>query len=126
MVDIVSSFLGLDGAMDWLAARPAPAATGTDRAVADQAVRLAQRDTLRELPGWPGEVAEAWQVRAAALAVYRNQLPADADTDTVLESLLHMHHNRAVGIDLDGEHTCRRLARQAALAWRAQRGGNDR
>jgi lantibiotic biosynthesis protein len=32
----------------------------------------------------------------------------------VLESLMHMHHNRAVGIKPEGERTCRRLARQAA------------
>jgi hypothetical protein len=45
----------------------------------------------------------------------------------VVESLLHMHHNRALGIDPDGERACRRLARQAALAWRArQRGGEGR
>jgi thiopeptide-type bacteriocin biosynthesis protein len=125
MMDIVSGFLGPDRAMAWLAARPAPAATAVDRAVADQAVRLAQPGALRYRP-WPEEVAEAWQARAMALAAYRNHLPAHADIDTVADSLLHMHHNRAIGIDPDGERTCRRLARQAALAWRARQGGTHR
>jgi len=38
----------------------------------------------------------------------------------VLESLLHMHHNRALGVDRDGEAICRHLARQAALAWQVK------
>lgn len=126
MVDIVRGFLGdLADAMDWLAARPAPAAPAPDRAVADQAVRLARLSTLPELPGWPGEVDQAWQARADALASYRTRLPPD-DVDAVLESLLHMHHNRAIGIDPDSERTCRRLARQAALTWRAQQGERGR
>jgi thiopeptide-type bacteriocin biosynthesis protein len=127
MVDIAEGFFGsLADATEWLAARPALAATAADRTVADQAVRLVRRGTPRDLPDWPGEVAQAWRARAAALASYRRKLPADADTDAVLESLLHMHHNRAIGIDPDGERTCRRLARRAALARRAQPGGNDR
>ncbi|MGH4014491.1 MAG: lantibiotic dehydratase [Pseudonocardiaceae bacterium] len=127
MVGTVHGFLGsLTSTMEWLAARPAPAGTAVDRTVADQVVRLARSTMLRNLPGWEGEVAEGWQARAAALASYRTQLSADADTGAVLESLLHMHHNRALGLDRDGEKICRRLARQAALAWTAQRGGNDR
>jgi lantibiotic biosynthesis protein len=51
-------------------------------------------------------------------------LPPEANLDVVLESLLHMHHNRAIGIDQDSERVCRRLARQAALTCRARiRGG---
>ncbi|WP_146060379.1 lantibiotic dehydratase C-terminal domain-containing protein [Amycolatopsis sp. CA-128772] len=67
--------------------------------------------------------AGPWRARAAALADYRTRLGADADLDAVLESLLHMHHNRAAGIDRDGENTCRRLARHAAFAWNAQHQG---
>ena len=58
----------------------------------------------------------------------RQQLPPEADLDRVVESLLHMHHNRAIGIAPDSERTCRRLARQAALAWRTrtrQQGGEQ-
>lgn len=121
MVHIVSSFLGdLTESMSWLAAQPAPTAPATARAVTGQAIQLAQRNGLSDVPGWSGEVEEAWQARATALASYRTQLPLDADTDTILESLLHMHHNRAIGIDPDSERACRRLVRRAALAWRAR------
>ena len=126
MVHIVGGFLGPDPAMRWLATHPVPApGNGTDRAVAGQAIRLAQPGALTDLPGFTGEVAEAWQARTAALTAYRLQLPDDADTDGVVESLLHMHHNRAIGVDPDRERTCRRLARQAALVWQTRRAGND-
>jgi thiopeptide-type bacteriocin biosynthesis protein len=114
--------------MDWLAARPVPSTLATDRAVTDQAILLStDMDTLREVPGWAPVVDHAWQARADALATYRKHLPPNADVDRVVESLLHMHHNRALGIDPDSERTCRRLARQAALAWRTRpQGGEDR
>ncbi|MGH3913858.1 MAG: lantibiotic dehydratase, partial [Pseudonocardiaceae bacterium] len=126
MVHITSGFLGdLAAAMDWLAARPAPAAPATDRAVTDQAIRLATRNgALRELAGCTGEIDQVRQARTKALAAYRKQLPPDADVDTVLESLLHMHHNRAIGINPDSERTCRRLARQAARTWRVRQAGD--
>jgi thiopeptide-type bacteriocin biosynthesis protein len=127
MVDTVAGFLGSrDAAMDWLCARPAADAAPADRAVLDQVVRLVTTDGLEEVAGWAEYVAESWRVRAAALAGYRTRLGADADLDTALESLLHMHHNRAAGIDREAENTCRRLARHAALAWQAQRQGVPR
>ncbi|MGH3752944.1 MAG: lantibiotic dehydratase [Pseudonocardiaceae bacterium] len=127
MVGIVHSFLGDHiEAMGWLAARPVPSTPSTDRAVTDQAIRLAtDLGTLREVPGWAGAVDHAWQASADALAAYRKQLPPDTDLDRVVESLLHMHHNRAIGIDPDSERTCRRLARQAALAWRTHHQGGE-
>src|SRR5438034_1013862 len=85
---ITSGFLGPDRGIDWLVARPTPAGAGADREAADQAIRLIGNGSLQDLPGWPGNVAEAWQARAAALAAYRSHLPADADIHTVLESLL--------------------------------------
>ena len=119
MVDIARGFLGSDDAMTWLASRPAPTAPSADRVLADSSVRFALHG-----PGlWPSEIERARQSRAAALAAYRDRLPVDADTDSVLESLLHMHHNRVIGLDRAGEAVCRRLARQAALTWQATRGG---
>jgi thiopeptide-type bacteriocin biosynthesis protein len=121
MVGIVSGFFADPGdAMDWLAGRSAVAAALTDRAVAQQAIRLATGRAPRELPGWSKQLDQAWQARGDALAAYRRHLPPDADVDAVLESLLHMHHNRSTGIDSDSERICRRLARQAALTWRAR------
>ncbi|MER5647364.1 lantibiotic dehydratase [Streptosporangium sp. NPDC002524] len=120
MVDIVHGFLGDPCATtQWFTVRPARAETSAERAVVDEAVNLVVRSTL---PDWPHEVIAAWQARAAALNIYREQLPVEADTGAVLESLLHMHHNRALGVDREGERTCRRLARQAALAWRVREG----
>lgn len=119
MVGIVAGFFDdPDQAMDWLATRPAPAAT-VDRAVAERAIRLATGPAgLWSLPGWHPDIERTWDHRADALTGYRKALPPDATTEVVLESLLHMHHNRLIGIDSDSERACRRLARHAALAWR--------
>jgi thiopeptide-type bacteriocin biosynthesis protein len=51
-----------------------------------------------------------------ALALYREGLAESMDLDSVLESLLHMHHNRLRGLDREDERICRRLARQSAVA----------
>ncbi|WP_155059421.1 lantibiotic dehydratase [Streptomyces blattellae] len=81
---------------------------------------------LRSLPGGD-TVATAWALRRRVLATYRQALEtAGADPAAVLPSLLHMHHNRAAGIDPDGEATCRRLARAAALSWTARVEGATR
>ncbi|MEK8144022.1 lantibiotic dehydratase C-terminal domain-containing protein [Streptomyces sp. M10(2022)] len=67
------------------------------------------------------EVTDAWQDRAAALSRYRLRLPDDTSLGETLESLFHMHHNRMLGLDRPGEGICRRVARQAARAWQANR-----
>ena len=46
------------------------------------------------------------------------------DVNAVLESLLHMHHNRLRGVNRDDEKVCRRIARQAALACLAWTGAD--
>ncbi|MFM9583574.1 lantibiotic dehydratase [Streptomyces caniscabiei] len=72
-------------------------------------------------------VATTWALRRSALADYHQALKANgADPATALPSLLHMHHNRTAGIDPDGEATCRRLARAAALSWTARTQGAPR
>jgi thiopeptide-type bacteriocin biosynthesis protein len=121
MVDIAYGFLGgRDEAMRWLVSRPAPVGSAIDRAVADQVAELVRRGGFHGLDGSGGEVDDAWHARTSALAAYRRSLSAGTDLDAVLDALLHMHHNRALGIDRDQERACRRLARQAALAWTAQ------
>ena len=82
-------------------------------------VTLARNGELSSFGTLPVGLAASWRHRAEAIAAYRKALDADADTTHVLESLLHIHHNRYRGIDRDGEGACRRLARQAALAQRA-------
>jgi thiopeptide-type bacteriocin biosynthesis protein len=121
LVHIASGFLGDTAtAWRWLIHRAVPTGPAPDRAVFDEAMRLAHQGHLHELPGWTSDLDHAWHARATALATYRQRLPTEADADDVLESLLHMHHNRALGIDPDSERTCRRLVRQAALSWQAQ------
>jgi thiopeptide-type bacteriocin biosynthesis protein len=128
MVSTVHGFLGnLAEATRWLLARAAPrGAAAADRDVAEHVIGLVRGGMPRNLPNWEGRVAHAWQARTAALATYRTRLSAHADTDAILEALLHMHHNRALGIDRDSEATCRYLARRAAQAWTAQQNGPDR
>jgi thiopeptide-type bacteriocin biosynthesis protein len=89
-----------------------------DRPVRDQAGRLADPAgsyaALRALPG--GEAtAAAWSSRDAALAAYYETLSAQRDAGTVLRTLLHEHHMRAVGLDPDFERQTGRYARAAAL-----------
>jgi thiopeptide-type bacteriocin biosynthesis protein len=80
-------------------------------ALADPAGGLA---ALRGLPGGQA-VAEAWDGRDAALAEYHEQLSAQRDPGTVLRTLLHDHHMRALGLDPATEKQTGRLARAAAL-----------
>ncbi|GAU70600.1 putative lanthionine biosynthesis protein [Streptomyces sp. NBRC 110611] len=128
-VSLAAAFTGsTQEGMDWLITYgritdPRP----LDRQVLGEAVRLADPTddwaALRAAAGGPAVVA-AWADRDQAVARYRAQLrEADGiDPNTVLDSLLHAHHIRTVGIDKDDERTCVRLARAAALAWRARRG----
>jgi thiopeptide-type bacteriocin biosynthesis protein len=122
MVGIIGAFYGdPDEAMDWLAATPVPAAAPIARAVTERAIRLATDPAaLWSLLGREAEIGQSWEHRGNTLASYRKALPPEANTDVALESLLHMHHNRAIGIDQNNERICRRLARQAALTWRAR------
>ncbi|WP_333761926.1 lantibiotic dehydratase [Streptomyces sp. IBSBF 2390] len=117
MVDIARGLLGPEEGMRWLADRPASPAR-VEREVSDQAVEFVRRTTPRAR-GWGNELAGAWHRRAAALALYRERLAEGMDLDSVLESLLHMHHNRLRGLDREDERICRRLARQSAVAWAA-------
>ncbi|MFF0106105.1 lantibiotic dehydratase [Streptomyces hirsutus] len=117
MVDIACGLLGPEKGMRWLADRPAPTAR-VERGLSDQAIELVRRTTPRAR-GWGEALAHAWRHRAAALALYRENLEAGMDLDSVLESLLHMHHNRLRGPDREDEAICRRLARQSAVAWTA-------
>lgn len=105
--------------MEWLIDRAKDSqAAPAPREVFDQAVALATCEDA--VPGWE-TLAPTREARRAALATYREQLSAEADADSVLESLLHMHHIRAVGLNRDSERLCLRLARSVALAWRAKK-----
>ncbi|MEW1864605.1 lantibiotic dehydratase [Streptomyces sp. NPDC088194] len=117
-VDIATSLLGSRQAgLGWMI-RNLPRTDGQapPRHTQAIAVRLIGRDArsgLIELG-----LTDAWEARQHALAQYRLALEASGtDPADVLPSLLHMHHNRAAGIDPAAEATCRRTARAAALSW---------
>ncbi|MFI9011662.1 lantibiotic dehydratase [Actinosynnema sp. NPDC053489] len=116
MFDMAAAFLGSRAvASDWLSTPATPAAP--DRAEVNEVTRLVRDGWQAGIPGWSA-VSEAHRQRADALARYRGALPEGVDIDRVLHSLLHMHHNRALGVNRDREAICLRLARQAAAAWR--------
>jgi thiopeptide-type bacteriocin biosynthesis protein len=60
-------------------------------------------------------VAAAWQSRASAVGTWCDSLAAQRARTSVLPSLLHDHHARAVGVDPDAERITNRLVRTIAL-----------
>jgi lantibiotic biosynthesis protein len=121
IVDIARGFLtSTEAAMGWLIDHPGiHQAIPIPRPVARRAIWATDENALTDIPGWD-DLTQHWDIRRAALAAYRAQLPTGANADNVLASVLHLHHNRAAGPDRDNERTCLRLARSAALAWRAR------
>jgi len=133
LLNLAISFTGsIEAGTAWVVDHLARAdAAPASRSVHDQAVHLADpRDCFRALRSAPAgrDIAAAWMPRQAAVRAYRDRLDAtdEADPDSVLASLLHMHHIRVFGIDEDCERTCYRLARSAALSWTARSRGATR
>lgn len=102
-----------------------------DRALSDQVRALCQRSgsARTAVLGRDGAaVMQAWRERRHAIDRYRHALAGegagsagiDGDQhvprDSIVASLLHLHHVRALGPDPDREALCHRLARSAALA----------
>ncbi|MFD5461854.1 lantibiotic dehydratase [Kitasatospora sp. NPDC127059] len=72
---------------------------------------------LGRLPGG-SELLASWDERAAAVAAYRTRLAERwSSTDTALGALLHMHHNRLIGVDRTGEERSLALARRTVRAY---------
>lgn len=122
MVDLAIAVIGSPHeALRWLISLtrtplPAPA-----RPVYDQAVRLANpydRTALTSLPGGDALI-DRWAERRRVVVAWRDHLPAISTTPPVelLPDLLHLHHVRVAGLDLDSERACLHLARAAALSW---------
>ncbi|MGI9001870.1 MAG: lantibiotic dehydratase [Pseudonocardia sp.] len=110
-------------ALHWLArrARPAPAPPQVPRGLRAEAVRLADpKDDFAALHTALGSapIAAAWRQRAEALVAYRAVMTEEpgADPDAILTSLLHLHAQRALGLDDERERTSLHLVRAAALA----------
>ncbi|WP_405807333.1 lantibiotic dehydratase [Streptomyces sp. NBC_01187] len=127
-VAIATALTGSTAAgMDWLIRNGhLPDPDPLDREVRSEALNLADpTDDWSGLRSAPGGTAihATWAARARALSAYRDWLRTSddgTDPDAVLDSLLHAHHIRAAGIDKPDERTCIRLARAAALAWKAR------
>lgn len=94
------------------------AAGPLDRALCGWARRLADPAgdfmALRGLPRGDA-VAGTWAARDTALTLYYRALAGQRDPGTVLRTLLHEHHMRALGLDPQAEKQTGRMARAAAL-----------
>ena len=114
MLDLLSAVLGRDDALAWLINHRE--LTGT--------APISNRDTVIQARTlWlepPSRLQQVWARRAAALSAYRDQLPEVPDS--VLVSLLHLHHVRIHQPDPVGEQARHRIARAVALAARAPKG----
>ncbi|SFC57191.1 lantibiotic dehydratase [Streptomyces aidingensis] len=130
LVDLTTAFTGsTPAAARWLTENVSRSAAPTlARHIRQQAILLTdprtKNDTLHFLP-CGDQIRHHWEQRRTALTAYRARLTEAGDTapETVLASLLHMHHIRMAGIDEECERTCHRLARAAALAWTVQQEG---
>ncbi|WP_371501642.1 lantibiotic dehydratase [Kitasatospora sp. NBC_00374] len=107
-------------------ARP-PGAAEPDREAKDLARELIDPfggwDRLRARPGGPA-LAACWERRAPALTAYGDRLRAldgGSGAAGALDALLHLHHNRLVGIDRPAEERAFALA-AVALRSRLDRG----
>lgn len=120
MLDIARGFLGEEEGTLWMAVTPARGGIA-DPAVSRQARRHVGEGPLVQLPGWSERLDDAWTQRRVALGAYRPHL-VGGESAPVLESLLHMHHNRVMGPDREAEAACRHAARQASRLLQARRG----
>lgn len=122
MVDLAVAVIGdPHEALRWLITharthRPAP-----ERAVYDQAVQLANPHDHSALAALTGgeHLLACWEQRRHILRTWRDTLSAHGSVAPaeLLPDLLHLHHVRTAGPDLNNERACLHLARAAALSW---------
>ncbi|MCX4661131.1 lantibiotic dehydratase [Streptomyces uncialis] len=121
LVDLATRFAPTtEKGLHWLI-RKLPQGRGPlNQTLRDRTFELADGFLSSPVPGTEA-VAEAWRLRAAALTTCRAELSEQRDPLTVLGSLLHLHHVRALGIGSDRERVTERLARACALRHTAKR-----
>ncbi|MDI3102053.1 lantibiotic dehydratase [Streptomyces sp. AN-3] len=115
MIDIAEGFLGTREGRTWMATAPAPHREGSTT-VTRATVPQARKHPL--LTG-SARLTHALSYRRKELAAYRAQV-SHHRMEQVLESLLHMHHNRLLGPDRASEAIARHAARQACRSLIAQ------
>ena len=123
MTDIVRGATGADAeAVRWLSEHTRTGPVPPPRPVYDQAVALVCTPRSADKP--TSDVERAWTARRAALVVYRDALQRTGTVSLtdLLPDLLHLHHARVTGPDLDAERVCLHLARAAGQSWLARAG----
>ncbi|MGP3775408.1 lantibiotic dehydratase [Streptomyces sp. SDT5-1] len=116
MLDIAQGLLGTHQGLEWLLSTPT---SGSGQVDTTRRTLAHSRGNL--LIDTSPRLAAAHSQRRAALGSYRTHL-TKPQLPAVLESLLHMHHNRLMGPDRESEAASRHAARQAArslLTWTA-------
>ncbi|PJE96957.1 lantibiotic dehydratase [Streptomyces carminius] len=117
MIDIARGLLGEEEGIRRLATTPARGKVLLR--ITRQTLHHVRTESLTPRPNGPVRLADAYERRRTTLATYRSHL-TDEQTGSVLESLLHMHHNRLMGPDRESEAACRHAARQACRSLLAQ------
>jgi thiopeptide-type bacteriocin biosynthesis protein len=115
LADLASALLGgRDAGMQWLAGRPQPASPEPlDRDARRQALAMTSAGPDGAVPA---PVRRAWDARADTARRYIARFAETSrDPAGVLDSLLHLHHNRVHGPGPDTEAVTYRLARACAL-----------
>ena len=120
MVDLACGLLGDEEGTRWMSTTPARG-TGVPE-VTRQTLQHAHAGDLPQQPGWTSRLRSAHQARQEALVRYATHV-RDGQLEAVLESLLHMHHNRLMGPDREAETACRHAARQVCRSLRERQVG---
>ncbi|GAA2657639.1 lantibiotic dehydratase [Streptomyces lunalinharesii] len=112
-----------DAGLNWLITHLPHEQGALDRTLREQTLAATEPGALQPFSktAHGAAVNETWESRAASLAAYRRALVGQRDPLTVLRSLLHTHHIRALGPDSKAEALTLRLARTAALSHTARR-----
>lgn len=124
LVDLSAALLGgRQAGIQWLTRHPVPAGPQRlDPAARRQALALTGTGSADTVPA---TVRRAWHARADAAEEYAGLLAeAGRDPASVLESLLHLHHNRVHGPGPAAEAVTYRLARACALRQTAAKARN--
>ncbi|MGW5097427.1 lantibiotic dehydratase [Streptomyces nodosus] len=115
MIDLAEGFLGTREGRTWIATA-VPRGEGRSEITRPAVHQVRTHPLLTASP----RLAAALAQRRSALGQYRAHVD-DQRLEQVLESLLHMHHNRMAGPDRASEDASRHAARQACRSLTARR-----